>query len=117
MLYILILKKVFDTVPHQRLFHKLQAYGISGNVLDWIKDFLCNRKQRVVINGGMSTFQDVRSGVPQGSVLGPLLFVLFINDLPNSISSHCKLFDNETKLYGSSENHCEIIENDIIKLS
>ena len=71
-------KKAFDTVPHKRLLLKLEAYGISGKLLNWIKEFLSNRTQRVTIKGVMSDSLPVLSGVPQGSVLGPLLFLLYI---------------------------------------
>ena len=69
--------KAFDKVPHQRLIKKMEAYGIKGKILNWITNFLQNRKQQVVIGNSKSMMGDVTSGIPQGSVLGPLLFVLF----------------------------------------
>ena len=92
-------KKAFDTVPHKRLISKLHGYGIRGKLLDWIKDFLTNRSQYVTINKDSSSKIPVTSGVPQGSVLGPTLFIYYINDLPNVASSSLKIFADDTKAY------------------
>jgi len=93
--------KAFGTVPHSRLLAKLQGYGISGQVLKWIEAFLTGRLMRVMVNGNSSSWVEVVSGVPQGSVLGPLLFLLFVNDLPDWVKSSIKMFADETKLWST----------------
>ena len=96
---ILDFSKAFDTVPHDRLLGKLDHYGIRGPILDWISVFLKSREQRVLVNGASSNPTSVDSGVPQGTVLGPLLFLLHINDLPEVVSSQVRLFADDCLLY------------------
>ena len=91
--------KAFDSVPHQRLLKKTQAHGISGYLLKWIGSFLTDRKQCVSINGAKSDWADVLSGIPQGSVLGPILFVIYINDLPDVLEGCVKIFADDTKVF------------------
>ena len=97
--------KVFDAVPHKRLITKLGAYGIAGRTLEWLRDFLSDRQQRVIVQDGLSTWQTVTSGVPQGSVLGLVLFTIFINDMPNLVTSILRRFADNTKV--SREIHTE----------
>ena len=98
------LRKAFDTVNHAILLTKMEHYGIRGLALDWFKSYLTNRKQYVYINGESSQLKDVTCGVPQGSVLGPLLFLIYINDLPN-ISKDLQffLFADDTNIYYEAE--------------
>ena len=91
-------QKALDTVPHKRLMVKLQAYGISV-ILNWINAFLNGRTQRVIVSGIASRKEAVLSGVSQGSVLVPLLFVLYINDLPDTLVCHCMMFADDTKSF------------------
>ena len=93
------ISKAFDRVWHVGLLHKLKAAGITGEVLDWFKHYLSDRKQRVVIPGAVSDWVFIRAGVPQGSILGPLLFLLYINDIVNDIGSNIRLFADDTSLY------------------
>ena len=96
---LLDLQKAFDSVVHSKLLAKLRAYGIAGHVLTWITSFLTNRQQRVKVNSSFSQWSAVLSGVPQGSILDPLLFILYINDAPDSIGSgFVRLFADDTKL-------------------
>ena len=90
--------KAFDTVPHKRLLKKVEAHGIIGNVSSWIAKWLSNRRQRVVIEGNYSGWCNVSSGVPQGSVLGPTLFILYINDIDEGIVSKINKFADDCKL-------------------
>jgi hypothetical protein len=98
-------RKAFDTVPHQRLLLKAKGYGICSQALIWIGSFLNQRKQRVVVSGAASEWVGVTSGVPQGSVLGPLLFLLYINDICTIVSSRIKLYADDTMIYREIE--CE----------
>ena len=91
--------KAFDTAPHKRLLHKLHNFDITGNTHKWITTFLTQRKQRVVVEEEHSSWTNVRSGVPQGTVLGPLLFLLYLNDLPDNIQSEMRLFADDCVVY------------------
>ena len=81
------LSKAFDSVPHERLLLKLNRYGIDGQLYPWFRNFLINRRQRVEIRGSYSEWSPVISGVPQGSILGPIMFLIYVNDIPNIITS------------------------------
>ena len=91
--------KAFDSVPHRRLLAKIESYGIRDSTLCWIKLFLSGRSQRVVVNGSQSAWLPVACGVPQGTVLGPLLFLLYINDITDNINSEIRLFADDCILY------------------
>ena len=97
--FILNFEKAFDTPPHELLKSKLFVCGIGGKTLKWINSFLCYRQQRVVVNGAKSDWAPVLSGVPQGTVLGPLLFSLYINDISTDIDSEIRLFANACVCY------------------
>ena len=91
--------KAFDRVWHEGLLFKLECIGISGNLLSLLKSFLSSRFQRVVLNGQCSSWLSVQAGVLQGSILGPLLFLIYINDLPGNLQSTVKLFADDTSLF------------------
>ena len=91
--------KAFDTVPHHRLIGKLNAYAIKGNILNWISEFLCDRTQVVRVNGAQSATAPVVSGIPQGTVLELVLFVICINDILDSVTSEGYLFADDTKIF------------------
>ena len=93
------ISKAFDKVWHVGLIYKLRQNGVCGDLINILNDFLTNRKQRFVLNGQCSSWVDIRAGVPQGSILGPLLFLIYVNDLPNGLKSECKLFADDTSLF------------------
>ena len=115
---VLDFSKAFDKVPHQRLLMKQEHYGIHGNLLSWMESFLPKRVQTVICEGAKSTSSPVTSSVPQGSVLGPLLFLTYMNDLPNGLTSTVKLFADDTLLYGVvvGDSDCDNLQDDLNKL-
>ena len=96
---LLDLSKAFDRVWHDGLLYKLESYGISRNLHNLLRSFLLNRMQRVVLNGKCSHWQLIKSGVPQGSILGPLFFLVYINDLADNVNCRIKLFADDTSLF------------------
>lgn len=112
--------KAFDKVPHQRLLQKICSHGISGQLLTWISSWLNGRRQRVQISGNKSGWLDVASGIPQGSVLGPLLFLMFINDLGADVTESTVIlkFADDTKVLGICDNDLDhgVIQSDLHKL-
>ncbi len=111
--------KAFDKVPFVRLFKKLEAHGIGGQILNWIKEWLHSRRQRVAINKTFSGWGEVASGVPQGSVLGPVLFLVYINDIDLGLISKLSKFADDSKLCKNicTENDREELQNDLDRLS
>ena len=91
--------KAFDKVPHRRLLSKLQFYGIQGKTLAWIESWLINRSQSVIVDGVCSSSVAVMSAVPQGTVLGPLMFLLFVNDMQDDLQCSLRLFADDALLY------------------
>ena len=100
--------KAFDKVSHPHLSIKLQHYGIDGSTLSWIKCFLKDRKQCVSVNGQKSDWTDVISGVPQGSVLGPTLFLIYINDIAENLTSTVRLFADDSVIYRDIKNITDV---------
>ena len=111
-------QKAFDTVPHRRLLLKLESYGIAGTLLEWIKSFLVGRTQRVSVNGVLSDERPVASGVPQGSVLGPLLFLIYINDIVDNLETSLLLFADDSKLskHISTQDDIDALQRDLLRL-
>jgi hypothetical protein len=109
-LVLLDFAKAFDKVSHVKLIQKLEAYGVNSILVKWIKSFLTGRKQRVIIGDNSSEWEDVTSSVPQGSVLGPLLFTIFINDLPDKVKNECRLYADDSKLIGVIEKDKDVID-------
>ena len=108
-------QKAFEKVPNKRLILKLNVVGIQGNACTWIREWLTCRKQKVLIRGETSKWSEVTSGVPQGSVLGPLLFLIYINDLDSGIVSKLVKFADDTKIGGvaNTVSAAKVIQNDL----
>ena len=107
-------QKAFDKVPHQRLLLKLKAHGIGNDVIIWIEKWLTHRRQRLIVDGEISNWKSVLSGVPQGSVLGPILFLIYINDLEDDISSRVLKFADDTKVTNDKDK--QNLQDDLEKL-
>ena len=109
---------IIDKVPHQRLILKLKSHGIGISIINWIEQWLTDRRQRVVVDGEVSNWKPVLSGVPQGSVLGPILFLIYINDLEEGVTSKIVKFADYTKLFRKMKGNGDKqqLQDDIDKL-
>lgn len=113
------LRKAFDKVPHKRLIWKIEKYGgVQGKLLEWMKDYLTERQMSTVVRGAESSWGEVTSGVPQGSVLGPLMFVIYVNDMVEGIDSYVSLFADDAKIMRRIENieSCEQLQQDLDRI-
>ena len=114
------MSKAFDKVWHKGLLYKLKSMGISDKFYDLLENYLSGRLQRVILNGQTSSWRPILAGVPQGSILGPLLFLIYINDLPNKLKSNAKLFADDTSLFTivKDENKsANVLNNDLSLIS
>ena len=114
------MSKAFDKVWHEGLLYKLKSMGISGEFYDLLENYLSGRLQRVILNGQTSSWRPILAGVPQGSILGPLLFLIYINDLPNKLKSNAKLFADDTSLFTIVKDENEsanVLNNDLSLIS
>ena len=114
------ISKAFDRVWHKGLIFKLQENGIHGNLLTWLSSYLSNRYQKVVLHSTESSLRSIQAGVPQGSVLGPLLFIIYVNDIAENLLSLTRLYADDSSLYysASSINDIEgIINHDLTLIS
>ena len=112
-------KLLIKCMPKTRLLQKLSACGIEGKLLCWIADFLSDRKMRIMVRGEYSEWVDVISGVPQGSVLGPIRFLIYVNDIPETVNCSIKMFADDTELFRTVKtiDDCNILQNDLNTLS
>ena len=114
------ISKAFDKVWHDGLIYKLKSYGVENKLLNLIQNYLTNRQQRLLLNGKTSKCTNILAGIPLGSVLGHLLFLIYINDLPDGLKSICKIFANDTSLSSKINdiNTSNIdFSNDLVKIS
>ena len=102
------ISKAFDRVWHKGLIFKLRQNGMHGELLSWISDYLSQRKQKVFIGSSVSNFQFLSAGIPQGSVLGPLFFLIYVNDIADNLLSITRLFADDTSIASSSSNLMDI---------
>ena len=111
-------QKAFDKVPHQRLILKLKSLGMGNSIVNWIEQWLTDRRPRVVVGGEVSSWKSVLSGVPQGSVLGPILFLVYINDLEEGVTGKILKFADGTKLFRKTKEigDKQKLQDDINKL-
>ena len=111
-------QKAFDKVPHQRPILKLKSHGMGNSIINWIEQWLTDRKQRVVVDGEVSSWKSVLSGVPKGSVLGPILLLVYINDLEEGVTGSILKFADDTKLFRKTKEIGDnfFLQDDIDKL-